>query len=135
MSVTNAFILNVPVLVGVPEITPLPPVNAFKPGGTWLPTRSVQVTAPELPEVTLKVVLYAVPAVAPGNEAVEMDNELVVVPERNRLKVAFAVCMVEEESVTVKPIEYVPPVAGKPMIASHLLVMLRPLGRPVAVRV
>ena len=88
-----------------------------------------------VPPDAATVVLYAVPAVAPGNEAVEMDNELVVVPERNRLKVAFAVCMVEEESVTVKPIEYVPPVAGKPMIASHLLVMLRPLGRPVAVRV
>lgn len=120
----------VPLAVGVPEMAPVEVFIESPPGKP-----ETEYTYGLVPPDAATVVLYAVPAVAPGNEAVEMDNELVVVPERNRLKVAFAVCMVEEESVTVKPIEYVPPVAGKPMIASHLLVMLRPLGRPVAVRV
>jgi hypothetical protein len=86
------------------------------------------------PDATTEV-LYAVPTVAPGSEAVEIVNALVVVPEMTRLKVAVAVSFVEEESVTVRPTEYVPPEVGNPIIASHSLVMLRPLGRPVAVMV
>ena len=88
-----------------------------------------------VPPAAATVVLYAVPVVAPGSDVVEMDNELVVVPEMTRLKVTVAVCFVEEESVTLRPMEYVPPDVGRPMIACHLLVMLRPLGRPVAVMV
>jgi len=58
-----------------------------------------------LPPDAATVVLYAEPTVAPGNDVVEMVRELVVVPEMTRPKFPVAVCLGEEESVMVSPME------------------------------
>jgi len=84
------------------------------------------------PEATTEA-LYAEPAVAPGNEVVEIVKGLVEAAETTRLMVVeavFAVGLVE--SFTVKATDAVPLEVGVPEMAPVEPLMERPLGKPDA---
>ena len=84
------------------------------------------------PEATTEA-LYAEPAVAPGNEVVEIVKGLVEAAETTRLMVVVAVFAVGVvESLTVLATESVPLVDVVPVIAPVELVTARPLGKPDA---
>ena len=110
-SVAVTVMLKVPVAVGVPEITPVPELM-FSPGGSEEPVCAIQDQAmgaiPPLLDST--VVLYAVPRVPLGREAVVMASFGVMVS----VNATVAVCGVTAESVAVMEKLYGFAVVGVP---------------------
>jgi hypothetical protein len=73
-SVTLAVKLNVPAVVGVPEITPVDAAR-LNPAGS-VPALTLQLYG-VVPPLACNVVVYAVPTVLPGSAAVVSVSELV----------------------------------------------------------
>jgi hypothetical protein len=90
----------------------------------------------EEPPVTVMVPLYGAPMVPLGREVVVMVSVFAGTALTVRLSVAFADCGGKPESVILTATDAVPTAlcAGVPVIAPVVLLIVSPLGSPVALK-
>lgn len=123
---------SVTVMTTVPELAPdgvplMTPLDASMPRPLGRPVADHVYGV--VPPVALRVALYAVPALPPGNDVVVMLSGAMIVIARLAVAVKCAGLV---ESVTVMAAVLVPAVVGLPLIMPVDALMLNPAGKPVA---